>query len=72
MEETFEDSTFLESYTTENGILAEIYEFGSECGAYIEKDNIIYIYEDLVNEGFPCCSHHYNQKIRFPLLMLPS
>lgn len=42
MEETFEDSAFLESYTTENGIQAEIYKFGSEYGAYIEKDNIMY------------------------------
>lgn len=42
MEETFEDSAFLESYTTENGIQAEIYKFGSEYGANIEKDNIMY------------------------------
>lgn len=42
MEETFFDSEFLESYTTGNGIQIEIYKFGSEYGAYIEKDNVIY------------------------------
>lgn len=42
MEESYEEAEFVESYTTKNGIQAEVFMFGNEYNAHIKKDNIIY------------------------------
>ena len=49
MEGHYDAAEFIESYTTENGLQAEIFRFGNalygDYGAYIEKDNIKYRFE---------------------------